>query len=406
MKANRNGELKALRGLKLINSVASKSFGKMPIRGGINTSEVKTNFADREKQQAGYQDKPIVESCVNLQCGSPEKTPKKLIAGKFRLLQVPLDGSIPAEHALPLAVSLAKRDGATLQVVRVNQPISSGIYLHRLDTRVVNLDRGLMDEHSDNLDPTVRRLKKTGIHSNSVQLDGPVPETIARHAATSGADLLIITTRGRGSLARFWFGSVADSLIRQSSIPILVLRPKEKARDFSSLSTVRHVLMPLDGSLLAEQALEPALKLVGTENGEFTLLRIVPVVIPAVYGPTTAPARGIHTSWHQELHKLKRKLWAEAHQYLERLAAPLRAKSLNVRTHVIAHDHPTTAILDAASSRGADVIAMTTRGQSGLKRLLLGSVADKVIRNATTPVLICPPVTVKADTALEKPCHP
>ena len=123
------------------------------------------------------------------------------------------------------------------------------------------------------------------------------------------------------------------------------------------------------------------------------LLRIVPVVIPAVYGPTIAPARGIHTSWHQELHKLKRKLWAEAHQYLERLAAPLRAKSLNVRTHVIAHDHPTTAILDAASSRGADVIAMTTRGQSGLKRLLFGSVADKVIRGATTPVLICPPVT-------------
>ncbi len=88
-----------------------------------------------------------------------------------------------------------------------------------------------------------------------------------------------------------------------------------------------------------------------------------------------------------------RQLEAEAQDYLERLAERWRANSLNVHTQVIAHEQPATAILDTVSSLGADAIALTTRGQGGLKRLLLGSVADKVLRGSTTPVLICPPVT-------------
>jgi nucleotide-binding universal stress UspA family protein len=91
------------------------------------------------------------------------------------------------------------------------------------------------------------------------------------------------------------------------------------------------------------------------------------------------------------LHDLKLQIEGAAQDYLERIAERWRANSLKVHTRMIAHEQPATAILDTASSLGADAIALTTRGQGGLKRLLLGSVADKVIRGATTPVLICPP---------------
>lgn len=97
-----------------------------------------------------------------------------------------------------------------------------------------------------------------------------------------------------------------------------------------------------------------------------------------------------------------RQLQAEAQDYLERLAEPWRANSLNVHTQVIAHEQPAMAILDTASSLGADAVALTTRGQSGLKRMLLGSVADKVVRGANMPVLICPPVTGPGDDGKEE----
>ncbi len=204
----------------------------------------------------------------------------------FRLIQVPLDGSSFAEHALALAVRLAQRDGADLQVIRVHVPMADA-YLYRQGPLFANLDRELMDHAREHLDAIVTSLADdTGLRATPILLKGAVPEMIAQHASTSEADLLIMTTQGRGPLARFWIGSVANSLVRQSPIPILLVRPQEKAPDFAQPPTVRHVLIPLDGSKLAEQALEPALSLGNADQGEFTLLRIVPAIIPAAYDPS------------------------------------------------------------------------------------------------------------------------
>jgi nucleotide-binding universal stress UspA family protein len=308
----------------------------------------------------------------------------------FRLILVPLDGSKFAEHALPLALNLAQRDSAALQLLRVHEPIE-GIYLHRAGTFGATLDRELMDDRRDYLDSTVKSLAgTTGFRADSVVLKGPVTETIARHASASGAGLLVMTTQGRGPLGRMWFGSVADALVRQSPIPILFARPREQLSERSSDPMLRRILIALDGSELAEQALEPALVL-GGEQGEFTLLRVIPQVSPVAYDPTPGRVSGLRTSVLQQLQELKRQQEAEANEYLEQLADRLRARSVNVNTQLAAYEHPAVAILDAAAKRGVDAIVLTTRGRGGLKRLLLGSVADKVVRGATTPILICPP---------------
>jgi nucleotide-binding universal stress UspA family protein len=186
-----------------------------------------------------------------------------------------------------------------------------------------------------------------------------------------------------------WFGSVADALVRQSHIPILLLRPTEESSDPNGEPVTRRVLVPLDGSQLAEQALEPALSLGGAE-GEFTLLRVIPLVNPVAYDPTTGIS-GLSTAVLHELQELKRRQEAESHEYLLQLAERLRARTANVRTQLATHEHPAIAILDTAAKFGVDAIAMTTRGRGGVKRLLLGSVADKVLRGATTPVLISAP---------------
>jgi nucleotide-binding universal stress UspA family protein len=309
----------------------------------------------------------------------------------FRSILVPLDGSSFAEQALPLAVSLATRDNAALEAIRVHEPIA-GVHLDRPGTFEATLDQELMDDMRDDLESTVKRLAdNTGIRANPIILKGPVSETIAGHASANGADLVVMTTQGRGPLGRMWFGSVADALVRQSQIPIVFVRPNEATSDRSGNLALRRVLIPLDGSQLAEQAIEPALTLGGTQNGEFILLRVIPLVGPVAVEPTTGRVTGLRPAVLQQLQELKRQEVAEANEYLEHLAERLRARSINVKTQLVVYEHPALAILGAAAKHGADAIAMTTRGLKGLKRLLLGSVADKVVRSAPIPVLICPP---------------
>jgi nucleotide-binding universal stress UspA family protein len=310
----------------------------------------------------------------------------------YRLIHVPVDGSPFAEQALPFAVGLAKRDGAALQIVRVHEPIE-GEFLHRPGTYGSALDRELMDNAREQLNATVTSLaEKTGFRADIALLKGPIPEMVARHASASQADLLVMTTQARGPLGRLWFGSVADALVRQAPIPILLVRPTETARDSTQLPLVRRVLIPLDGSQFAEEALEPALSL-GGPAGEFTLLRVVPAITPIAYEPDQGRISGLRTSVLQQLQELKREQEAEANEYLEEIARRLRSRSLNIQTQLVTYEQPAVAILDAAARHNVDAIAMTTRGRSGVKRILLGSVADKVIRGANTPVLICPTVS-------------
>jgi nucleotide-binding universal stress UspA family protein len=201
-----------------------------------------------------------------------------------------------------------------------------------------------------------------------------------------------MTTHGRGPLARFWLGSVADALVRQASVPILLVPPKGAAPDLAQTPVIRRVLIPMDGSELAEQVLEPALALGAATQTEYTLLRVVTLATPPSYDPAGGRIGGLHESLLAQLQALERQQWTEAQGYLERIAGNLRTRSLTVQTRVESHEQPARAILDDAETNAVDLIAVATQGRGGVKRLLLGSVADKVVRGAATPVLVHRPI--------------
>jgi nucleotide-binding universal stress UspA family protein len=172
----------------------------------------------------------------------------------------------------------------------------------------------------------------------------------------------------------------------------LVVQAKEAAPDLAQEPVVRRVLIPLDGSVLAEQILEPALALGAATQAEYMLLRVVQAMIPGGYIPASAKVSGLGEPLLKQLQALHRQEWAGAQGYLEGLAERLRARSLTVQTRVVSHEQPAAAILDDAQKNAVDLIALATQGRGGLKRLLLGSVADKVLRGATIPVLVYRPV--------------
>jgi nucleotide-binding universal stress UspA family protein len=241
------------------------------------------------------------------------------------------------------------------------------------------------------LDGVVTRLAEVaGVHSTSTLLEGPVADTISRHATDVEADLLVMTTQGRGPQARFCLGSVSDQLVRRAGTPILFVRPLATPPNFDHVPLLQRVLIPLDGSALAESILEPVLALGDSVQTEYTLMRIVTPVGELSYGP----AGGEVTGFHESLKKCKevddREL-QRAREYLESIAERLRARSFAVNARVVLSEQPGTAILADASAPGTDLIALATHGHGGLKRLILGSVADKVLRGAETSVLVYRP---------------
>jgi nucleotide-binding universal stress UspA family protein len=305
----------------------------------------------------------------------------------YRNLLVPLDGSTFGEHALPFAYSIAQRSKAVLHLAHVHV-LNDPIYIEGMP--VIDADlHSLGREHERTYLEQVReRLLSTttlSITCANLDSDGSVAGTLARYAETGKIDLVVMTTHGRGGLARAWLGSVADVLVRCNTAPILLLRPGDGAPDLALPQQFKRILIPLDGSTFSEQILESALELGGLTQAEYILLRAAePFVLPG-YAPLAQASRLDVKVTQEGL--------AEAQRYLDRVAERLRAEGRPVRTRAVLAEQPAVAILDEARRQDVDLIAMTTHGRSGLVRLILGSVADKVLRGATLPVLMVRPRT-------------
>lgn len=137
------------------------------------------------------------------------------------------------------------------------------------------------------------------------------------------------------------------------------------------------VLVPLDGSAVAEAILPFVERIAGPLDAQVLLVRVVEPIVAAV-ALASGEVGGADTLLHQQL---------AAKRYLEGLADRLAAKGLRVRT-VAALGTPATELIALAGAEKADLIAMTTHGRSGVRRLLFGSVAEQVLRGASVPVLL------------------
>ena len=189
----------------------------------------------------------------------------------YRSILVPLDGSPLSEYALPAACDIARRSGAALRLVHVHMRATSNpIYVEGLpmiDERLQSLgkdhERAYLERVRDRISAEQGLRVTIALHdlASEAGRDPSIADALAADAAATDTDLIVMTTHGRGGLARFWLGSVADTLIHVSSVPVLSLRPDELAPPIEHPPVFRHILIPLDGSALAEQILEPTLTL-------------------------------------------------------------------------------------------------------------------------------------------------
>jgi len=301
----------------------------------------------------------------------------------FRCVLVPLDRSPFAEQALPLALSIARRARANLDLMQVHEMYALAEQSRGRTPFELTRDAEYRQNEEMYVNATARWLTAASpvpvtaaVVCGSAVEPGCVADGILERARVSNADLIVMTTHRRGPGSRFILGSVADELVRRASVPLLLMRPSEAPVRLIPEPMVESILIPLDGSPLAEQVLEPALDLARLLEARCTLLRVIESSqAPANRGPGGPLATALE----------------EATAYLERVAEKVRQESLHVHARVLVAQRAAEAILDAAQTQVSSLIALATHGRGGVRRMLLGSVADKVIRGATTPVLVYRP---------------
>ncbi len=297
----------------------------------------------------------------------------------LRTLLVPLDGSAFGEHALPLALAIARRAAGRIELVHVLTP---RLYPGLGSTDLAEVEKAIRDDARAYLNDVIQRVAAVSpVPVTGVLLDGRIADRLCEHAVDCKTDLVVLSTHGQGPLSRFWLGSVADELVRRMPVPLILVRPGDGKPDFATDPIPKKILVPLDGSELAEKILEPVVALGTLAGADYRLLRVVPPVLVGGFdslGPRQ-PTGG---------HSLADQLEAEAKTYLKEVGTRLQDQIETTQMGVVLGWPPAQTILDEAQLHGADLIALATQGRQGLSRLFLGSVADKVVRGATVPVLL------------------
>lgn len=299
--------------------------------------------------------------------------------GLLRAIVVPLDGSPFGLQALPVALSLAQRAHATLYLVHVQTPPVPLVDLPGAPTFDVALAAERAGVTEESLQELAGRIRARWQLEVKVAIRiGWTGETIAAYAREVGADMIVLTTHGRGGVSRFWLGSVADELLGIANAPVLAVRPVRRGPGIGRARRFRQLMAPLDGSDLAEEAIAPAVVTARLWNARLTLLRVItPHLAIARPAPVTRLDRADLSRQQQQ-----------ADDYLRGVAARVRKEGVSVTTRVTAQADPARAIIRAATAGRVDLIAIASHARGGLGRLLRGSVCDKVLRGATGAAIL------------------
>lgn len=290
---------------------------------------------------------------------------------------VPLDGSPLAEAALPYAEALAHATGAALQLLSVvpMEPGEPQISPLAVRTGFVQVDE---DQLNDYLQVTKSALQERGLQVFSSLLRGEPADEIVAAADGMEAAIVVMATHGRGGLQRWLIGSVADRVMRMGTRPTLLIRPPKDLGTKQEPVELKRLLVPLDGSPLAEAAIPLATELAAALGATLTLVRVEPWIAERITRDEFVP----------NLSEIEAEAEEAAKIYLEEVRR--RIPDAVPSESVVLRGPATVGLIDFARQTGIDLVVMSTHGWGGVRRFVLGSTADRLVRAGVPTLLIRP----------------
>jgi nucleotide-binding universal stress UspA family protein len=293
----------------------------------------------------------------------------------YRRMLVPLDGSELSEVVFPYARELAGGLGLDVILLHVHSPVERGtkhVYRAYIKYQTELLKRRL-----------AKVVKRIGVSSEgkalSVQgavVEGYPAEEILRYAGEKEIDFILMATHGYSGVKRWALGSVAEKVLHISKVPIWLVRASVPEQTATDTWSSRTILVPLDGSELAEGVLphaEAIAKQRDAELIEIVLLRVIESPIVSDHYFRNVPVTK-----------------EEVSQYLDKIERRLKHNGLKVRSQILEGD-PAEQIISYASKNPSNLIVMSTHARSGIGRWFYGSVTDTVLHRASSPVFLVRP---------------
>ena len=322
--------------------------------------------------------------------GDPHKHRRE--AEMYKRILAPLDGSGMAEQALPYVRFLAKDLQAKVELLR----ITGGVPLEILNNQELHpqdiLD-ALRTEANDYLNETRKRLDNIGLAVSLSVRDGSPAQEIVEAAEQEPDTIIAMTTHGRSGMARWVMGSVADKALHATDCPFLLIKAKEETA-IESEAKVNRIIVPLDGSEFAEEALEHAAALAGPRRLKVILARVTPSLGEyrrymqyTMIDASTSVYTGPYEEWSRETD-------ADAMSYLRDVGERFAAQNGVTVEEKLLKGSPADAIVGLVREEPDSLVVMTSHGRSGVGRWLLGSVADRIVRYSGGPTLVIRPKAV------------
>jgi len=286
----------------------------------------------------------------------------------FSKILVPVDFSKHADAAIDTAIEMASHSDASITLLNVVEPVAL-VFPDDPSFYPGPIVADMMEELRKALEKKKEAALEKGAKRVSIEQSLGYPAAAIKEVAEGGGyDLIVMGTLGRTGLAHFFLGSVAERVVRTASCAVLTVH--EGCKPFSK------ILVPTDFSAGSDAALDAAIDLAVRRQASITLVNVYQPI-----GYAFPTGSGIYTSLPLD-HVIRDQL--EALDKLQQGALAKGAKQVEIAPRT---GHPPTEIRDLARAGGFDLIVMGTHGRSGMSHMLIGSVAERVVRTAPCPVL-------------------
>lgn len=306
----------------------------------------------------------------------------------YKRMLVPLDGSELAELVFGYAKELAGRLDLDLILLHVSGSSEHDLLpIHR--AYIERAAEILRRQSAEVQEKTRSKPGGKAVEAQGELVVGHPAEEILRYTGENNIDLILMATHGRSGVKRWALGSVADKVLRASKVPVWLVRAGIPGEVVHDKWPKRMLLVPLDGSKLAESVLphvEALAKQRGTELVDVVLLRVCELpVISADY-----PEAIMELSWEE--HVEQEKAWHKraAERYLAEVEKRLSDAGLKVRSEILL-GRPIDEIIEYANKNPFNLIVLSTHGRTGVIRWAYGQVADKVLQRSTSPIFLVRP---------------